>query len=349
MHVRDIIVLAMSIVLLSFSYSVKSQQPSVGQLLELRDQLTVMAKEGDTSASAQLGAMYLSGALGVPDYLKARKYLKEGSVTDISARLAYAHMLMNGMGGPAELLEAESEFKQAAEDGSLEGLFLSAKLALSRGVNGEKQKQAVEAMIHASRQGFPPAISALGEFYRTGTFFPMQPEKALEHFMIAAERGFFESYVYAAEMHLFAELPVTSIEESIGLYRQAVAKGVKTAYYPLAFLRYNQKQDEEAQQEAYKLAQLAAYAWDERSQYLLGLMLFEGQAVKQDLKEAYFWLDLAASAGVYESHHIRALVEDGLDAASVKATKARAKEWFDNNHSTPHKHLFIENSKHLYQ
>lgn len=341
---------ALTLLFTTNSYAENPRLPNKEELTSLRDELTTLSELGNLQASAKLGALYLSGSLGIPDYKKARKYLKIGKQSNLSAQLAYAHMLMNGMGGELNAITAEEEFSKAADKGSLEGLYMSAKLTLGRNATEAEIKKAIQGMIKASREGFPPAISTVGELFRTGTFLPKDPDKALQHFTVSAEKGYFEAYIYAAEMHLFSELSGTNIPEAKRLYRIAASKGVKSANYPLAFLLYNTPNaSEDDFNEAFRLVETASYAWDERCQYLLGLMYFEGKGPEKSSEQAYFWLDLAASSGVYEAHHIRALAQQKLKPETIIEVKARAKEWFNTNHSTPHKHLFIDNSKHLYR
>ena len=325
-------------------------KPTLEQLLQAREGWEVKSQEGDAAASARLGALYLSGSLGPPDFSKARKYLELGSEADLSARLAYGHLLMNGLGGKVDLSGAEQAFAKAAAQGSLEGLYLKAKLVLGRKASNSEVRSAVGDIGNAANLGFPPALSTIGEFHRTGTFLEKNPDRAVEFFLKAAESGYAEALSDVAEMYLFSELGRENTGEAERYYREAISKGVKPANYSLAFLLYNKDPNNQKQlKEAFRIAKIAALAWDERSQYLLGLMYYEGLAVPKDVEQAFFWLDLAASAGVFEAHHIRALAANPLTDKQVSKVKSRALEWFTANHNRPHKHLFIDNNAHRYQ
>ncbi|MGI9280538.1 MAG: tetratricopeptide repeat protein [Endozoicomonas sp.] len=297
-----------------------------------------------------MGALYLSGSLGSPDFTKAREYLALGAEADLSARLAYGHLLMNGLGGEKDLVGAEQVFVRAAKLGSLEGFYLRAKLVLGRNASEAEVRAAVNDINSAAKKGFPPALSTIAELYRTGTFLEKSPQKAVEYYLKAADGGYSEALSTIAEMYLFAELGSADIEKAEVFYRQAISKGIKSANYSLAFFLYNKDlENKSGLGESYRIAKIASLAWDERCQYLLGLMYYEGLAVARDNEQAYFWLDLAASAGVFEAHHIRALAAKALTKDQINKVKSRAREWFVANHDRPHGHLFIDNSKHRYQ
>ncbi|MFT7300638.1 MAG: TPR repeat protein [Porticoccus sp.] len=327
-----------------------NKQPALEQLMQARIQWEAQSQKGDVEASAKLGALYLSGSLGSPDFIKARKYLALSAETDLSARLAYGHLLMNGLGGKADLAAAEQFFAKAAAQGSLEGQYLKAKLILGRNASETEVRSAVNGISSAANKGFPPALSTIAEFYRTGTFLEQSPEKAIEYFLKAVDGGYTEALSTVAEMYLFAELSSANIEKAEDFYRQAISQGVKSARYSFAFLLYNKEpNNKDLMSEAYRVARVAASAWDERCQYLLGLMYYEGKAVSRDNEQAHFWLDLAASAGVFEAHHIRALAAKALTKEQISKVKIRAREWFDENHGRPHVHQSISNSTHRYK
>lgn len=325
-------------------------KPTLEQLVQARKQWTQQSLDGDAHASAKLGALYLSGSLGSPDYVKARTYLKHGATVDLSSLLAYGHLLMHGLGGEVDTATAEEYFKEAASQDSMEGLYLHSKLVLSRKITEVEITSAVKNIYQAAQKGFPPALATMGEFYRTGTFVNLDPAQAIEYYQQAANGGYTEALATIAEMYLFAELEEADIQQAKVMYRQALSEGVKSASYSLAFLLYNQGSlDPDSLNEAFRTAEIAAYAWDERCQYLLGLMYYEGKAIDQDMEKAYFWLDIAASAGVFESHHIRALATDSLTTEQIQSVKLRAKKWFNDNHDRPHKHIFIDNAIHRYK
>lgn len=324
-------------------------RPTLQELLLIKEQLTKQSMAGDHKASARLGAIYLSGSLGMPDYIRARKYLKLGSDVDLSARLAYGHLLMNGLGGSVDKLTAEHEFRKASEAGSNEGLYLASKLMLSRSSSLSEKEIAFKGIINTAESGFPPAIFSVAEFYRTGSFVKKDSAMAEKLFLKSASRGFHEGYSKAAEMNLFGELGEIKKDQAVELYRLALSKGVISSSYPLAYLLYYDKQStEDHLLEAFRISETAALSWDGRCQYLLGLMYYEGKATDINYGESLFWLELAASAGVFESHHLRSLVSEKLSENETKLTRARAYEWFQANHDTPHKHLFIRDSQHVF-
>lgn len=120
-----------------------AQQPTVEQLKDLQASLEQKAGKGEIEAAAQVGALYLSGVLGVPHYFQARRYFEQSKGASISSQLALAHLLQSGLGGERNLIQAEHEFSEAAKRGSIEGSFLGAKLTLGRSASEQEVRTAV--------------------------------------------------------------------------------------------------------------------------------------------------------------------------------------------------------------
>ena len=62
-------------------------------------------------------------------------------------------------------------------------------------------------------------------------------------------------------------------------------------------------------------------------QYHLDLSYLEGEGVKKDLSEAYFWLVLASAQGDQHAHELINELEADLTAKKITALQKRASEW----------------------
>lgn len=90
----------------------------------------------------------------------------------------------------------------------------------------------------------------------------------------------------------------------------------------------------------------AAKGWDRNAQFYLGKMYMNGEAGKADMIEAYKWLDLAASSGHEDAHFYRSFVASKLPKTEVQKAHTMAQQWFDANHSHPHKHYDLKPHSH---
>jgi len=66
---------------------------------------------------------------------------------------------------------------------------------------------------------------------------------------------------------------------------------------------------------------------DNRSQYWLGIMYFEGKGVPKDLVRAYMWLSLAADAGNRGARIGRDGIADDMSAAEIAEAERLAASW----------------------
>ncbi len=306
---------------------------------------------GDAAALRNLGGLYLSGVLGSTDLEKALQYFQQSAdMGDAQAMLSLGHMYANGMGVDVNAAVAESWFGQAANAGLPEGEFMWARSVLDRGASPDETQKALNFLTSASEAGLPAANYAIGDLLRTGTYTDQDVQRALLFYSAAGDSGMTEAFNTLGDIYLFAELGAPDISQAIEYYRKAAEQGNTTAMYSLAFLFYSDPgADEQLLSSAFNFAQSAAMAWDEQAQLLLGRMYLDDRAVPRDNAQAYFWLDLAASAGVVEAHHIRALAFAGLGETRAAAIHDEARRWFDENHAVPHTHRLLGSAAHNFK
>lgn len=318
---------------------------------KFQEAIAVWEEIGDAISFRNIGGVYLSGVLGSTDLEAAREYLERAAdMGDAQAMLSLGYVYLNGAGTPPDPSKAKSWFMRASNLGSPEAKYMVSKMILDGSVSEADNFHALELLQASADAGFPKALVRVGDLLRSGTYTKRDVNRALSYYRAAADSGLAEALNTIGDIYLFAELGEADIEKALSYYSKASENGVKASMYSMAFLLYSDPDsDQNSLIRAYNLAKTAALSWDEQAQYLLGRMYIEGRYTARNAEEAFFWLDLAASAGVFEAHHLRALVETELGPDLAKTVHTRAQMWFEKNHSTPHDHRLITNNQHIFR
>lgn len=319
-----------------------------GRFQEAHD---IWTNVGDAVAHRNLGGIFLTGVLGTTDFEAAHSHFSiAADMGDAQAMLSLGYIYAEGLGQDPNPETAEDWFLAAAELGLPEGQFKWAETLLNRERPDAETVAAVNMLKSAADTGYAPALALIGDLARSGTYTPKNPDLAAVYYTAAADAGSMEASVKLADMHLFAELGAPDIQKAVRHYIAAADTGSSDAMFSLAYLFYQDfGADELLLQSAFTYARTAALAWDERAQFLLGRMYLEARVIPRDNTEAFFWLDLAASAGVMEAHHLRALAYAQLGEDEAKSVHARAVRWFDENHAVPHIHRLIDGNQHKFE
>lgn len=318
---------------------------------KFQDALSMWEEVGDAPSLRNIGGLYVSGVLGQQDLNTARSYFERAAdMGDAQAMLSLGYLYANGMSVAKDPVVAEDWFRQAADQSLPEAQFMLARMILDRNADQSEITTALKAMNDAAVAMHPGAMAAVGDLLRTGTYTERDVEKAIGYYKAAGEAGLVEAWTTLGDIYLFAELGAPDIPVAIANYRKGAEMGSAKSMYALAYLFYHDPgADEKLLKTAYDFARTAAFAWDEQAQLLLGQMYMDDRAVPRDDAQAYFWLDLAASAGVIEAHHIRALAYATLGAENAAQIHADARKWFEENHSVPHTHRLIEGNTHNFR
>ena len=318
---------------------------------KFQEAITVWEEIGDAISLRNIGGVYISGVLGSEDLETARDYFEQAAnLNDAQAMLSLGYIHLSGAGVPKDLATAKGWFVRASDLGLPEAKYMVSQLILDNPHSESDALHAIELLQASAGAGFPKALVRVGDLLRSGTYTEQDVNKALSYYQAAADSGIAEALNTIGDIYLFAELGAANVDKALTSYNKAIEKGVKSSMYSTAFLIYsNPGSNENALSRAYELAKTAALAWDEQAQLLLGRMYIEGRYISRNAEEAFFWLDLAASAGVFEAHHLRALAEMELGPVAAKEIHTRARMWFEENHSTPHTHRLITNNEHRFK
>lgn len=307
-----------------------------------------LAQKGDAESQYNLGALLLSGKLGQQDPKKAVAWIeKAANQGHVEAANALGMLYHTGSKEFAQdFKKAYKYFLVAAKKGNPPAQFGLGVMLL----NGQGVKKDVAAgadwVRKAAEQGHVMAQYSLGVFYASGQSGKKQPEDAYKWFFKAADQGLPGAQYNVARMNMDGQGVAMDIAAAKSWLTRAADKGHIEAQYALGVMAYIGVGEPKNPADALKWLQRAAKGWDRGAQFLLGRLYMDGDGVKADPLEAYKWFDLAASSGHDDAHFYRAAVAAKLSATDREKAHKAAQEWFDSNHSNPHKHYDLKPHHH---
>jgi uncharacterized protein len=298
------------------------------------------AAAGNADASYNLAGLYLSGALGKPNFKKAIDLLKQSSEAGNSmATVGLGHLYLNGIGVTADAARASNYFQAAAAAGNTEGKYHYAVATIKTSNDSVALKQALVYLQESSAIGYPPAQHAVGDMLITGSFVGKNIDRAIEYYKNAASAGYAPSAFTLGELYLNGnELPRDFPLAKVWLSK-AEQLGSSDAAYMLGYLIIQDASPSTADlKKAYGYFLSAAHDWNEKAQEKLGFMIYNGLGTEKNFVQAYKWLELSASTGYEDSHYLRALVAKSMTPRQIDSAKKLARDWFEKNHDRPHTH-----------
>ena len=306
-----------------------------------------LAEEGNAAAQSNLGGLYLSPALGEPDYVQALSWFRRAAGQNNPAALvSLGHLYRMGI---PEVLAPDREaaigyFRRAAGQGSAEGAYSFGELALQD--RPQDAQAAIEAIRDAAEAGFPPAMHRVATFLHSGTFTERDMTEAITWYDAAAARGYAESAYTLGEIHMNGEDGAVDMNAALAQFEKAAAAGLAEAQAAAGFIHLRELAASADPSRAAALFAQAAAQWNYRAMYYLGLQHFEGTGVGRDLVEAHKWFNLAANGRHVEAHFMRGAAAAALTPEEIARAEAAAQTWFDENHDAPHTHASLEPHQH---
>lgn len=315
--------------------------------------LTALKGDKDPAVLRELARLHLAARAKNSDPAEGRALLEQAVDAGYApAVVDLGYVLMDGIGGPADVEGARSAFAVAAEADpeNIEARFMWGKLTVMAGKEPEAVRKAMVEIQFAAARKFGPALAMVGDFYMTGTFVGRDPQRAMVKYQEAYANGHLASAMTVADLFAFGEMGEVNLGAARKWYARAASEGNVQAAYAVASLIYLDPQSDEADlADAFGFANSAALAWNEDAQALLGRMYLEGRAVPRDLYLAYKWLDLAATSAVLDAHYLRAIAARELGAEQSAKAREEARAWFEANHATPHTHRLLAGREHVFK
>jgi len=141
---------------------------------------------------------------------------------------------------------------------------------------------AIQEWLPLASDSDPNALFNLGQVYRLGRGVDKDMDTAKRYYERAARLGHVSAQGNLGTLYFFSEDPdVQDQEKAVSWWQEAAANG------------------------------------DARSQYMLGVLFFNGDVVSRDWTRAYAWVNLAASAGLPEAIEAETAMLKHLSAAQV--------------------------------
>lgn len=189
---------------------------------------------------------------------------------------------------------------KAAEQGFASAQYLLARLYYEGKEIRQDHQRSFEWCSKAAAQKYPQAVALLGYFHRKGIGCIIDSEEAMALFRQGIELGDAECLFQLAEMYRLGEGIEENQDEAKRYYRQAAAKGHKTARQYLDELYGVQRGNSSPIRQMNSLDQLrmAASRGDAESQYQMALAYRNGTGgAIQTSSSSFYWCRKAADQG----------------------------------------------------
>lgn len=309
----------------------KEPEPSI-------DDLTHRAEAGEAKAQYELGILYRYGMAGLrEDATEAFKWFNRAAEQGCSKALwQLALMYEDGEGVRKNQKKALQSCRQAfqlalesANVGDAEGAFLVGKAYRDGHGVKEDEAKAIEWLTKSANKGWTAAETALGEFY----MHRGDNAESAKWYRRSAEKGDAEAqYQLASLYHDGIGVPKDD-EEAFKWYLRAAEQENRDAYWKVAS-SYEQGQGvaqngEEALKWYLKDAGIEHHGkyGSGHAQFCLGIMYAAGQAIGQDLVQAYKWLNLAAANRKEEAAEGRDLLAQKMTREQVAEAQRRTTDF----------------------
>ncbi|MEP4037200.1 tetratricopeptide repeat protein [Pseudophaeobacter sp.] len=313
---------------------------SGGTLILMLAPLAPLAAETETSPAPATEATEVPGPAATPDMgaveqawargdfvfvRQGLKHLAESS-NDMLAQYRYGRVLLEGRGGPQDLMAARDWLERAAAQNQAAASVLLARLYLSGAPGGPARDPARAAVLlrPVAVRGNAEAQYYLGLLYSSGDGVAADPVEALTWTQAAAENDHVEAQF--ALSRAYAEGVGTEKDSARALHwlQQAAAAGHSEAQFWLAYALDSGRGVTRNREAGLNWLLRAAEGGFLRAQVVLGKKYLRGDGVAHNPQEAQRWLSRGVAAGDLEARVTLGLAL--LGRQGVAANPARATE-----------------------
>lgn len=252
---------------------------------------TVAAELGHRTAQLRLGAVYLEGLSGPPNYTSAHHWFSRASDQgEPRAQLKMGWMYEAGLGVEADNRRAVYWYRVAAEAGSPEAQFnIGVKYDNGEGVE-HNPEEAVRWFLLAAEQGLADARYFLGQAMENGDGIPVDLDEAIDWYFLAAEQGHTSAKRRFWSLCTSGTFKPESYEEAVFAERVGYQLGNRSPRFSdrLGLL--------EGSQDVFQQI-ISASDGDVSAQFSLGHAYANGTYVQLDEGAALYWYEAAAENG----------------------------------------------------
>lgn len=307
---------------------------------------------GDAEAQLELAKRYEKGIGGMnkDDAESAKWYRKTAEQGNAEAQSRVGKMYYNGEGVKADLHEAVNWYRKAAEQGMSEAQYLLGKCYCDGAGVRKDEAEALNWYLKAAEQGHTNALEAihnlantdnpeilmvLGTLYNKGTVVPVDQNKAVQCFLLAAEQGRTDGIdALVAQAKAGNQMAYQAIRQLADGGNQKAWNFIASlaeqdradAQFYLGECYYNGVVVSKNVAEAVKWYRKAAEQGYAEAQYDLGICYEEGYGVAKDMFEAFKWYRKAAEQGHAKGQF--ELGESYYRGRGVSVNDHEAVKWF---------------------
>ncbi|WP_425099663.1 tetratricopeptide repeat protein [Tropicibacter sp. S64] len=215
------------------------------------------------------------------------------------AMYRYGRVLLEGRGGPADLMGAADWLEKAAAENQIDAMVLLARLYLSRTQGGPAMnpERAVNLFKGAAARGNAEAQYYLGLLYASGTGIEQSPQDALNWLLAAGENGYVPAMFELSRAYSRGQGIEPNNEEALRWLTEAATAGHPEAQYYLAYALDSGRGVAQDQPQALNWLRRSAEAGFVQAQAALGRKYLKGDGADRNVAEGERWLKEAANRG----------------------------------------------------
>ncbi|WP_136439663.1 SEL1-like repeat protein [Pacificoceanicola onchidii] len=260
--------------------------------------LPALAQE---TAQEPLTMTQIEAAWAAGDFVTVREGLKTLAETEGTpfAMYRYGRVLIEGRGGPADLMGARDWLEKASTANQIDAMVLLARLYLSGAQGGPERnpERAVSLLKSAAARGNSEAQYYLGLLYARGTGITQSAEDAVTWFLASAENGNVSAMFELSRAYARGVGAEQNTEQAVRWLTEAAAGGHAEAQYFLSFALDSGQGLAQDRAQAANWLRRSAEAGFIRAQTALGRKYLKGDGLEQNLGEGQRWLQQAANSG----------------------------------------------------
>ena len=274
-------------------------------------ELTKAAEQGDVTAQARLGYIYLHGLGVYIDVSKAFMWSKKAAARgNARGQDTLGDLYFLGLGVIKDEIKAVEWYRKAAKQGWAGAQFsLGYMYFRGNGVTKDEAKaldlfrKALNPLQKAAMQGLSVEQAVIGNMYFNGYGVTKDYSKANEWYRKAAEQGYAGAQIELGSMYFNGYGVTKDYAKANEWFRKAAEQGDAAAQTWLGDMYhygYGLTKDYARAIEWYRKAAEQGYA---AAQTWLGYMFLEGLGITQDYARAAEWFQRAAEKGVARAQY----------------------------------------------
>ena len=249
-----------------------------------------------------LGRCYYYGFGTEQDYFKAVKYFKKAADMNHGAAKDYlGDCYYNGQGVSQNYSEAARWYKDAADNNNIGNSAHSLAFMYMKGEGvPEDEHKAIDYWLIAADKGIAQAQRIISREYLSGEYLRKDNNKAKEYMTMAAEKGDSEAQ-FTLGRYYISGLGFDDDQKCFEWIKKAAEQGHVEAEYVVGGCYKNEVGVKQDYSQANSWYQIAVKDGHKRAAYDLGVNYLEGRGIEKDVEVGIQLLEIASEGGIREA------------------------------------------------